>query len=77
VSGRGRGTIANEGPSLHVRCIKGCIVVINVCTVVDGEAALWMMAGSSFSNILVLRKKSVVINHVITPIPNHCKRADT
>jgi hypothetical protein len=51
--------------------------VFVVRTVVDGEAAFWMIAGPPFSNTLVLRKDGVVVNHVISKFPGHCERAGT
>jgi hypothetical protein len=58
--------MANEKPLQHAKCMRGCMFIVDVCTVVGGEAALWMIAGPSFSNIVVSRKEGVVVNHVIT-----------
>jgi hypothetical protein len=61
----------------YARCMRGCMCVVVLYTVVGGETALRMMAGSPLPNALMSRKDGVVVNHMIPKFPGHCKRADT
>jgi hypothetical protein len=77
VSGRGEGTMAIWGPSLHASCMRGCVLECVVYTFVSDETALRMTAGSPLLNLWVSRSKGVGDHLMITCETSPHEGADT